>query len=332
MLRVIAPLPASAWRLACRLFPFEEPIFEILLDDEDRSAIARLGELHAVLAYNQGEHPDVLCPNCMLKSARVEIGPSGLTCRCPDCGRRALRPEDLRAWVFNLDWLVRALREALSVSADHPPVPIMTGMWRIGFFRECPVFLARRPESVLTRPSALRRVRERGQSELPWLITPKPPRELDADPFGGLARWLPLEECFVFRGERLEFMGSLAAEFGDNDPHERRHPTYGPFSHDFRSVRLDDWPNGEIQLTEAQGAIFQALWSLQGKPCKAETVMDKAGLASQKPADLFKIKKANKGDPRYEGPLHAYRVLVVARQRAGTYAIRSAQTSINAAG
>lgn len=326
MRRVIDASPASAWRLACHLFPLEEPIFEMLLDTDHRGALARLADLRAVLAYDQGTSPRILCPDCMLKSGRVEIGEYGLVCRCPDCGSVPLSPEDLRAWVFNVDWLVRQLREALSVSADHPPVPVTAGMWRIGFFRNCPVLLARRAQTVLMRLSVLRRTRERGQCELPWLISPTPPRETDSDPFGGVARWLPMDECFVLRGERLEFMGSLGAAHGYDEQDGSNRPAYGPFSKDFHRVWLDDWPHGEIALTDAQAAIFRALWSFKGEPCKAEKIMDRARLTSQKPADLFKIKKGKKGDPRYEGPLHAYRTLVVAQQRAGTYAMPGARS------
>lgn len=42
-------------------------------------------------------------------------------------------------------------------------------------------------------------------------------------------------------------------------------------------------------------------------------------LSSGKPNDLFKVKQRYKGDPDYEGPLYAYRALVKANRREGTY-------------
>jgi hypothetical protein len=49
--------------------------------------------------------------------------------------------------------------------------------------------------------------------------------------------------------------------------------------------------------------------------------MNKAGSDSAKPIDVFKIKTGNKGDPKYEGPLHAYKELVIVQRRAGTYSM-----------
>ena len=47
--------------------------------------------------------------------------------------------------------------------------------------------------------------------------------------------------------------------------------------------------------------------------------MARAGQASDKPIDLFKVKTANKGKPEYDGPLHAYRALVKSNRRQGVY-------------
>ncbi len=47
--------------------------------------------------------------------------------------------------------------------------------------------------------------------------------------------------------------------------------------------------------------------------------MRESGLASDRPLDLFKIKATNRGDPAYEGPLHAYERLVVRQRRLGLY-------------
>jgi hypothetical protein len=38
--------------------------------------------------------------------------------------------------------------------------------------------------------------------------------------------------------------------------------------------------------------------------------MRKAGLASEKPGDVFKVKTKHKGDARYEGPLEIFRQLI----------------------
>lgn len=48
-------------------------------------------------------------------------------------------------------------------------------------------------------------------------------------------------------------------------------------------------------------------------------LMKEAGLASERPMDIFKLKKPNRGIPQYEGPLHAYEKLVVRQRRYGRY-------------
>lgn len=98
-------------------------------------------------------------------------------------------------------------------------------------------------------------------------------------------------------------------------------PTPAPFAFDFRCVQLADWPHGVIWLTDAQAAIFKALWLARGKCLAAEEIMRLAGLSSEKPGDLFKVKACNKGEPEYEGPLHAYRALVITHRQRGTYSM-----------
>ncbi len=50
--------------------------------------------------------------------------------------------------------------------------------------------------------------------------------------------------------------------------------------------------------------------------------MNKAHLSSDKLIDVFKVKAANKNDPAYEGPMHAYETLVVRNRRLGLYSLR----------
>jgi hypothetical protein len=70
--------------------------------------------------------------------------------------------------------------------------------------------------------------------------------------------------------------------------------------------------------------VFQALWFFKGVEVDGERVMQRAGLGSGKPNDLFKVKQRYKGNPDYEGPLFAYRALVRLRRREGLYAMSCA--------
>ena len=63
------------------------------------------------------------------------------------------------------------------------------------------------------------------------------------------------------------------------------------------------------------------MWSFKGVEVDGERVMQRAGLGSGKPNDLFKVKQRYKGNPDYEGALFAYRALVRSRRREGLYAM-----------
>ncbi|MFN3730514.1 MAG: hypothetical protein ACK4XJ_12530, partial [Fimbriimonadaceae bacterium] len=107
-------------------------------------------------------------------------------------------------------------------------------------------------------------------------------------------------------------------------------PVHGPFSADFRWVTLPDWPDGPIRLTEAQAAVFRSLWSFRGEPMSGERIMRRAGLKSDKPIDVFKVKPRDNGKLEAEAPLAAYRALVVTQRRAGLYAMPCAADASDA--
>lgn len=94
-------------------------------------------------------------------------------------------------------------------------------------------------------------------------------------------------------------------------------------------VTLDDWAHGPIRCTDGQAAVFSALWTFKGTEVDGKRIMTRAGQASDKPIDLFKVKTANKGKPEYEGPLHAYRALVKSNRRQGVYWMPCAENSRN---
>ena len=83
-------------------------------------------------------------------------------------------------------------------------------------------------------------------------------------------------------------------------------------------------PDGDgtpIRCTDGQAKVFAALWSFKGEATTAERIMQRAGLDSAKPSDLFKIKQKDKGKPEPEAQHAAYGALVVTQQRSGLYSM-----------
>lgn len=310
---------ATAWELACELFGRDGPTLESALPDAERGALATLADLTAVKPHIFDAR-FVLCPYCQLLRGAVVQGTGGLLCQCPDCGLVPVEKSDARAWTFDANWLVRKLRGALDIPTQQAPVAVTGDVWRLGAHQRHSVILARSLDLALRQPTAVSRAGSRS-THPPWVLTPKPLRDVHHDPFEGRAMWLPLEERFALYGGNLQFI-EPGQVFGPDD--EVTSAVNGPFSANFRCAHLADWAHGPIALSPAQAAVFQALWDFKGVPQIAERVMARARLDSDKPADIFKVKSQNKGDHRYEGPHHAYRTLVDTDRRAGTYAMSCA--------
>ncbi|MBL0422507.1 hypothetical protein JI739_19330 [Ramlibacter sp. AW1] len=305
---------AAAWELVCQRWQSGHHWFDDAIPPVQRTAHEHLVELKAVkpVAVNQ---QFALCGHCGLHTAPIFRDKAALRMQCPECGPVAVAARDLKAWVVDEEWLIRKLRAAFSVPTHQEVVRITAGVWRIGLHQRTAVLLARRLDLLLQQPSVL--ARGRGETVL-WLITPKRLREGDDDPVAGAARWLPMEERFTLYGGNVSFIDADTSR-GD-EAIASADPVYGPFSADFRWVRLQG-EGASIELSEAQAAVLKALWEFGGQSQEAHLVMSRAGLASDKPIDVFKVKAQHKGNERYEGPLRAYKALVKTNQRAGTYAL-----------
>ena len=305
----------DAWALACRLFAGGTPILRAALSPREIAALPALGQAVKPTALDQRF---VLCPYCHQHRAQVwGGGRRGCSCQCPECGPVAVEADDMAALALDEEWLRRKLRLALSIESRDGIDALGDGVWRLGDSRCSPVLLARDLIRLWREPALLDRVRVAGGPIR--VITPKP-RETRGAPFGPGVEWLALEDRFAFYGGGISFIAPTgeppAAQASDP-----RTPVKGPFSADFRWVTLPDWPHGPIRLTEAQAAVFDALWSFKGEPRTADQIMRRAGLNSDKPIDVFKVKARDKGKPEAEGPLFAYRALVVVQGRQGLYSM-----------
>lgn len=297
----------------CRLFAEGTHIHCWALSSHELAACALLGSAIKPAPVNQQY---VLCPHCNLHRGQVVgDGKGGRLCQCPECGRVQIEPQDLAAVVLNEEWLRQKLRLALEINSRDGIDQVGPGIWRLGDARQGPVMLARSLATLVRAPAILDGFRVKGASLR--VITPKL-IDQTAPPFAADIEWLPLEDRFAFYGDGISFIapqGHRPAEM----PREPAKPVYGPFAEDFRSVLLPD--HGHIHLTEGQAAVFSALWSFKGIPVRGERIMVKAGLKSDKPIDVFKVKTRDKGKLGVDRPMLAYKNLVKSQKREGLYAM-----------
>ena len=221
----------------------------------------------------------------------------------------------MAAVTLNEDWLRQRLRMAMEINSRDGIDQVSPGVWRLGDARQGPVILARNLSDLVHAPATLDALRVNA-SRL-RVITPKP-IDQTAHPFAADIDWLPLQERFAFYGGGISFIAPQGQRPTETQ-REPAKPVYGPFAKDFRSVLLPEL--GHIHLTEAQASVFGSLWSFKGEPMRAERIMAKAGLESEKPIDVFKVKARDKGKPGADLPLIAYRKLVNTQKRQGLYAM-----------
>lgn len=304
----------DAWALVCRLFAGGTPVLRATLSPREVSALSVLGKTVRPAVVDQSF---VLCPHCQQHRAQVwSDGRGGRICRCPECGQVPVEASDGAALALDEDWLRQKMRLALEIESRDDIDDLGDGAWRLGNARRSPVVLARDLTRVLHEPTLLDRVRVAGSNIR--VITPKP-RTTRGSPFGSGVEWLALEERFTFYGGAITFIPSVpSAAPAVADPAT---PVNGPFSADFKWAMLPDVQATPIRFTDGQAKVFESLWSFRGEATTADRVMQRAGLDSAKPSDLFKIKTKDKGKPEPAAQHAAYGALVVTQQRAGLYAM-----------
>jgi len=309
----------QAINLAALLFVRGGFSLESGLHDGEISALQVLKQVKAVVA-SKVNATDAMCAFCGLYRGPIFRSDDGLMVQCPDCGPFRLDPASQRSWQLDDEWLIRKLRGALDIAAHSTVSPIAEGVWDIGRYKKRPVVLARRIDLVERHGLRIFHGPEpRNQS---WVITPRPLGRLTQDPLAGAATWWHLEDRFALHGMTLRLLGDDPDAVVDANGAVIPVAVHGPFSQDFTWVHLDGWPQGPIRLTEAQARLFEVLWEHRNQAQSAELLMRQAGLASEKPMDVFKLKASNRGDAKYEGPLHAYERLVIRQRRHGLYRLK----------
>ena len=305
----------DAWALVCRMFAGGTPVLRATLSPRETVSLSALGKAVKPTVMDQSF---VLCPHCQQHRARVwGDGRGGRMCRCPDCGPVAVEAADGAALALDEDWLRQKMRLALGIESRDGIDDLGDGVWRLGDARRSPVLLARDLTRVLQEPALLDRVRVAGGDIR--LITPRP-STTRGSPFGAGIEWLALEERFTFYGGGITLLGTPSPPVTPAvvDPVT---PVNGPFSADFKWATLPDISSAPIHFTDGQAKVFESLWSFKGEATTAERIMQRAGLGSDKPIDVFKIKAKDKGKPEPAAQHAAYGALVVTQKRAGLYAM-----------
>ena len=312
----------DAWALVCRLFAGGTPVLRATLSLHEAAALTLLGKAVKPTVVDQSF---VLCPHCQQHRAQVwGDGRGGRMCRCPDCGPVAVEANDGAAFALDEDWLRQKMRLALGIESRDSIDDLDSGVWRLGDARRSPVLLARDLTRVLHEPALLERVRVAGGDIR--VITPRP-STTRGSPFGAGVEWLVLEERFTFYGGGITFIPSTPS--ARPTAADTTTPVNGPFSADFRWVTLPNVQATPIQFTDGQAKVLEALWSFKGEAVTADRIMQRAGLDSAKPSDLFKVKSKDKGKAGPAAQHAAYGALVVTQQRAGLYAMPCAAGALS---
>ena len=309
-------LNQQAINLAALLFVRGGVSMESGLHDGEIQALNVLKEAKAVVP-GQINTRDAMCAFCGLYRGPIFRNDDGLMVQCPDCGPFRLDPASQRSWQLDDEWLIRRLRGALDIAPHSTASPIVDGVWDIGRYKKRPVVLARRID--LVERHGLRIFHGTEPRNQCRVITPKPLGRMIQDPLAGIATWWHFEDRFALHGMALRLRGDDPDVLVDSNGKVIPVAVHGPFSSDFVWVHLAGWPHGPIRLTEAQSRLFAVLWEHRQQAESAEFLMKRAGLASDKPMDVFKVKAANRGDPLYEGPVQAYEQLIRRQRRLGLY-------------
>lgn len=290
--------------------------FENHLHDEQVTALQVLKQVKAVVA-GLASNRDAVCAFCGLHRGPIFRSEEGLMVQCPDCGPFQLDPASQRSWRLDDEWLIRKLRGAMDIAPHTTVTDITDGAWDIGRYKKRPVVLARRID--LVQRHGLQIFHGQEPRSPGWVITPRPMGRPPQVSLEGTATWWHLEDRFALHGMALRLLDEGEGEAIDSASTTIPVAVHGPFSDDFTWVHLEGWQHGPIRLTEAQTRLFAALWKHRDQAQTAEFLMRAAGLASERPMDVFKVKAANRDDPVYEGPLQAYEQLISRQRRLGLY-------------
>lgn len=280
-----------------------------LIPRNQRSAFDRLIGFDALKRSPCGVRI-ALCPYC--EETPLQLGNESVQ-RCPNCGPIIISANDLLRVEPNLDWLLKRLAQALTISRSVIPREILKKhAWFVGdigygsSLRR--VIFARNLTSPIVMKNLLQEMpKHTGTSAVVIISTTEPSLMMPAL----RAEILYLPHAFRLHGGALVadapiLDGVLSAPLTD----QTASAMDGPFIDDFSRVLLDG-EKAAIPLTKLQGTIFRELWRLNGKRIDGEKLMRKCN-GEGKPSDAFKPSK-------YPHANRAYKLLVKSDRPKGEY-------------
>lgn len=309
-------MDAKVLDIAAQMFSHGQFQFDTHLTDEQLEALQTLKKIRATIDGPR-DREVVMCHYCGLHAGYIFRDEEGMKVQCPDCGPTWLNERSLNNCKIDDGWVIRKIRAALNMDGGASAKEVMEGVWDLGKYQRRPVILARTIRQVMSRGLSI----FHGSTPRPnaWVITPKGWERETFDPLDGVGTWLKLEDSFAFQGGGFRFL-----ERDDDDSARTLEdaptaPVHGPFSADFQWAYMDDWPHGPIRLTAAQSKLFGALWELRASPSDSPQIMRRAGLNSQRPSEVIKVRSGGSGNPEFEGPRFVYEKLVQRNKRLGLY-------------
>lgn len=280
-----------------------------LIPRNQRGAFDRLVGFDALKRSHRGLRLAV-CPCC--EEIPLQVGHDSVQ-RCPNCGPIHHSHNDLLRVEPKLDWLLKRLAQALTISRSVMPREILKNhAWFIGDTgygsKLRRVIFARGLASPAVMKNLLLEMPKHAGTAAVIIVTTTDPSLMMPIL---RAEILYLPHAFRLHGGALIadapiLDGVLSTALTDHTASI----TEGPFIDDFRRVLLDG-EKEPIPLTKLQGAIFRELWRLNGNRIDSEKLMKKCH-GEGKPSDAFKPSK-------YPDANRAYKSLVKSERTKGEY-------------
>lgn len=262
---------------------------------------------------------EVLCPRCFEMFGKIIAKDDAYACECLDCGHVRLEFDECFAWGINVPFIVKSVQLAMRIQPLSRQLQSMDDVYDLGVYNNRQLFFSRSYKRAILSMHGIASSLV-GQHLIG--IVPRRPDLLNVLPTGIDVDWYALNRDFRLGRHGIEFIKSITTPVLANS----QPPAFVPdpkvtFTNNYRLVHIPDWKHGPILLTPGQASIFRVLVEHQPRWINARDLMTLAGLESDKPGDLFKIKSNRQENHKKAGALFAFKQLVEIKSREGLYRI-----------